>query len=518
MMEMKEDSQMVMMQLSQLEERFGKGKIPFVYQYKALICFFQAAERENREEREIIRAAAAFGARMLTGAEQEEDWIRSLGENESIYKIYWQVLQLGLEENPHYGYRSAVSMKKDLSRVRDCIEAYESSAYFGLYSSAYELLVPLSQMGQIEVEFQKEAYHQAVEHLDWCLVQSHIDYNRCNYIFSALWYVQERHREEISFEDKRTLIYSGIACAIHKGDSRYAISLYSKLEGKEKMGLEKRAGFINRIAGAYIDNYAFEIAGKMMWDNVQKLETHGVRKSVVLGRAYSGLGTAMVYAGWEAPLVYFERALEAFGEDRENQRITCSHVLHYAVYQKDVSLYRKYNRLYWKESNDLLQCFRQIASKEGSRLFDLWIFLKGVYAFEMSHIGDAFIQELRKLLIEDWLKPYDSFLGVLIYRYTAKILLAWNRCAVQEEVIDAYEKSMDTCSSVQVNLDAPLNIVMCMKYHTLWEYQNLLGLQEENKQLINQLRQHAEKSGLVELQKALEKEESLDKIFFFEHC
>lgn len=321
-------------------------------------------------------------------------------------ELLLRFFQTGMAHS-RYGHRVALQRaRQELSEIRACMTAYAACDYNRFYEGAYRYLIPLARLQREDIPFADNRWHEAVEQLETALVQNDIAYGLCTYQFHGLYDLQRRYAGRCRRTDVQSLLYSGIACATHKGETGEALSLYEQLSGMEDLPRLRRIGMRNRIAAAYEDRLEPEQAVALLMQNVAELEGNnleygrgkplneagagikphhsmaendrtesvdqagterdssygvceypesmdGVEYEKMKGRTYSCLGTALIFAG-RSPEDYYEKALDVFRTDEGNRHITLAHLLHYSVHlwQTDQEAARK---LFWTYAPEFFQ-------------------------------------------------------------------------------------------------------------------------------------------------------------------
>lgn len=484
-------------------------------------------------------SVTAIAARMLTGRNIDAMFTQDIklpsGYNPVIAYIVENFLKCGLEYNPNYRYKSADAMLKDMDIILDCLKAYAVLDYYSFYSRAYDMLVPVELVRTDEIVFDGRGFYEAVQRLEKSLLVSNIDVNRCVFIYEALWKIHDKHADIIPEKCHNSLVSSGIACMNHIGNSRCAWELSEKLTEKDNsMSLMEYLGAVNRMAVSYQDSYQYERAYGMISRNIEALEriketyrqvagelklgSGKTTRIVELARAYSSRGClgALVHKG--NPMKDFKRALEEFDDDTGNRMITICHILHYAVQTGNEEIYRRYAREYLGDYDSLTDCLDSMIGENGrGSLFALYVFLKGVNAFYIESVNEEFECYIREILEKDRLKEEKSYPVQMVYKYLA---LIWykRQGMIDDLAYAAFVKALSCEGAGQIDLGKDLNILMCITYQTMWEYNSLAGLDEENAELIELLKEHSRKSGWMELAQELENRTSMDGLFEFEYC
>ncbi len=486
--------------------------------------------------------------RMLLGIEginslnqEVQESILHCSESPVMNYAILQFLKCCMEENPNYRYQSATQMLSAVEKLKRCYKAYEEQDYYTLFFIAYEMVIPEHKIKGLQGKLNLRNFQNAVAKLDAELKQDEIAVLRCNYLFELLWSCAEQKENNIPIDTKCNLLNSGLACCNHTGDDYRKKQLYEEIEKlKSDMPLMEYLGYLNRVAVMYVDRYELEKAYEIASKNVNGLEAikniyvqvakeNGVipceesTRIINLARAYSAKGTYMVWTKREDPMISFEQALKEFGDNVGNKMITISHILQYAIEIKDKQLYENYvseiikldktNR-YFHEYKNVKEGLSKILN-DGFERYSLLVFLKGIYTFYLKDVTKECQSKLIQLLKNEEIKKLGTHPVNLIYRYIGLIL--YESKADLEFVEDALFQSMTCVEIGKIDLQKPLNIMMCMTYHTMWLYNEITEQEEENEELLEIIKEHCKISGWDKLYEALEENGSIKKVFRYEH-
>ncbi|MBR4026570.1 MAG: hypothetical protein IKJ01_03285 [Lachnospiraceae bacterium] len=86
------------------------------------------------------------------------------------------------------------------------------------------------------------------------------------------------------------------------------------------------------------------------------------------------------------------------------------------------------------------------------------------------------------------------------------------------EVESAFLSSMTCLKQSKINLNIPINIMMCMTYQTMWIYNELTEQTEENKEILELMMTHCKESGWEKLYQALVKTKNIKDVLRYEYC
>ena len=484
---------------------------------------------------------------MLTGKKyrfvDDLDEIRIPGASILTYQLK-KVLKCGLEYNKNYRYSDVQSMKKAIDQLNVWVEAYEKHDFFNLLSVAYANWIPQEKVLTDNINFNAVTFHSSVMRLSDSLMQNGIDLRRCDYIFSGLWKIKERYYSEISGRDICKLISDGISLSNHLGDAGRGIMLYEELEKyRNEISVIEYTQIVNRIAVIYADHYDFKKAYLCIKNNVKALEllkeTYVKMAEVYqmdtkkpaavydLARAYSAMGCYLTLLHEGDPMIYFEKAIKEFDWRTGNISITWSHIMHYALQTEDGSgygkaLYERYMNVFFENEDDFVRRYKiarkVLIHKYRPNPYPMWIFVKGILYFYPETFEDVLRDEILKDFYEGTYEGYHAFPMLLIYRYLA--LLEYNRNGEQitKFVVEAFHRSLTCCEEAVINLDIPLNILMCINYVTQSIWNDISGNEEQNRELLKDMLRHAEKYGWTCLAEKIQGGQSFKKLLEFEYC
>ena len=536
--------------------KIEEGKPVDAEKKMAIISDYSAPEQLAREcykyglSTDLFSVGVIF-LRMLLGkleltednclTKEIQENIQHFSENPVMNYAILQFLKCCMEEHPNYRYQNAKEMLCAVEKLKRCYNAYKEQDYYTLFSIAYEMVIPEQKGKGLQSKLNIKNFQNAVIKLEGDLRQNKIPVSKCTYLFEFLWDCLQHQEATIPVNIKWNLLNSGIACYNHTGDNWRTKQLYEEIEKlKSDISLMDYLGYLNRIAVMYADRYEFEQAYEIASKNVNSLEI--IKNAYIqvakeneiipyeestrvlhLARTYSAKGTYMVWTKREEPMVAFEQALQEFGDDIGNKVITISHILQYAIEIKDKQLYENYvsemikidvNYEYFHEYKNVKEGLSKILEGEFDR-FSLLVFLKGIYAFYMEDVTEECQKKLVQLLQDERLKKLGIHPAQLIYKYIALILYesGWEL----EDVEEALFFSMTCIEQAKIDLQKPINIMMCMTYQIMWIYNEVTEQEEENEELLLMMKEHAKKSGWDKLYQELEQKGNIKEVLRYEH-
>ncbi len=468
-------------------------------------------------------------------------------DNPVVDELMKRFIECGLEYNVLYRYSSAAEMLNLLGRIKECDKNKES--YYKLFECAYQLGLKSGSIDVSRFKLNMGKYENSIRLLDEALHCYNIDKRKMVYIFEHLWKMLPEDREQVSKDGIYKLISSGIACNNHIGKTERVVQLCDELDKyKTNMPVMDYLDVTNRYAVSYAELYKIEKAYNMVKKNVELLEK--IKKAyvdvssnldmndnissrmIVLGRSYSATACYGAMLGIEnEPMKMFEKALHEFGEDNSNQKITMSHILHYAVEKKNFELFKTYaekyfnnaTKKYFSEGDNGFKCIESVyddcvktigenittGKNNNSLLYELYIIVKAIYFFYKDSVNDRFINSLSELIRNKDIEKIAEHPLQLIYKYAGLIFYEYydSRFRVSNyinEVNNAFMKSVCCIENGVIDLDLPLNILMLMTYQTMAVYNRITGQEKENEELLGLLKEHAKNSGWRELESRLE--------------
>lgn len=447
-----------------------------------------------------------------------------------VEEIIFEFLCCGLEYNPTYRYESAADMFDTIDKIRNSNEAYLNMDYYNLFCMAYEMIVPVEKVNVAGMDYKEQNIQRAVSQLANDLIKNNINYSKCTYLFYCLDKFIKLYEKFVPYKIRSSLLNSGIACYNHRGESIQALRLFEELEqNKALIELDEYNSILTRIAVAYADLYRFKDARLIVERNIQILikrkqannriaEEYGLRpvKRKDLARAYSALGTYQVLTHQGNPMEMFEKAMLEFGDDEGNKRITRTHILQYAIGKKDKELYKKEIMEYVGRYKSVEEYLNFIMNKEKCNMYEVLIILKGIYTFSSDLVNDEVERILRELIDNRKLRDCFDHPIQLIYKYIA-LLLYKKTGKVDEDVDEAFYYSITHLERGVIDLQEPLNILMCITYQTIWLYHKIRGWDKENKELLEVMKQHSKESNWSELYSLLIEKNSIEDILEYEN-
>jgi hypothetical protein len=478
--------------------------------------------------------AAAILFRLLTGesygnSQQLEELRQEFGQDRIEARLLYNFLRSGLKKNAAYRFQNAKRMTDSLNRLQQYNKARREQDYYTMFSVTYEMCIPEQELDLTGIPVDRRAMEQAGNRLKSDLLQSHIPYYKCRYLFEMLWRLAELHPETITKRFRNSLINSGIAACNHVGDYARAIQLFQSLS-LEYVELMEYPNIVNRIAESYKGQFDYGRAEEVMGENISCLEAYrdiwcqrlfgkGGDKAEPrgylgeLGKAYSAMGRYVTLNGKDGGLEYMQKSLDLFQDDAGNRTITISHLLHYAIYKEDRELFQRYGAEYFGHYNSLVECYR-------NRPADAYLeetFLKAVYTFYMDWVDEALITAIAESLQQRMNREgRQQHPEELIYKYGAMILFAYDRERYQEDIEFLFMNSLQCLYGGIIDPNRKLGKEMMISYGTIWDYQRLYGLEQENQELLEQLIGHAQQSGLRNVAEILKQHGNVNEIIDYE--
>lgn len=504
-----------------------------------------------------LYSVSAIAARMYTGESISDmfdsyeniirQWVEINTDNPVVDQLIKRFIECGLEYNVLYRYSSAAEMLNILGRIKECDKNKES--YYKLFECAYQLGLKAGSIDVSRFKLNMGAYEKSIRLLDEALHSYNIDKRKMVYIFELLWKMLPEDREKVSKDGIYKLISSGIASNNHIAKTERVVQLCDELDKyKTNMPIMDYLDVVNRCAVSYADLFKVEKAYDMVKKNVELLqkikEAYGKAASdiemngeassrmIVLGRSYSATACYGAMLGIEnEPMEMFEKALHEFGEDNSNQKITMSHILHYAVEKKDFELFKTYaekyfnndTKKYFSKGDNGFKCIESVyddcvkkigenistGKNNNSLLYELYIIVKAIYIFYKNSINDELVKSLFELIRNKDIEKIADHPLQLIYKYAGLIFYEYYNSKARvsnciDEVNNVFMKSMCCIENAVIDLDLPLNILMLMTYQTMEVYNRITGQTEENEELLVLLKEHAKNSGWKELESRLE--------------
>ncbi|MBR4026974.1 MAG: hypothetical protein IKJ01_05380, partial [Lachnospiraceae bacterium] len=460
--------------------------------------------------------------------------IEHVAEHSIIKYALLRFLECSMQENPKYRYQNAQEMLQAVEKLKKCSLAYQESNYYGLFSIGYEMVIPEDNVVTFSKTLNIREFRNSVMCLENDLMQNCINVLKCKYIFELLNKCMEIQLEKVPSDIKYSLYKSGLACCNHTGDSLKAKELLDEIEKiKNDLPLMEYLKCLNRAAVTYADRYEFEQAYENVCRNVRGLEAvkdtyeqvaeqNGILSSgetariMDLARAYSAKGTYMVWAEKEDPMIEFKKALKEFGNSIGNKMITLSHILQYAIEIQNKELYEEYSKEYFGTYKNLCNGLDLVSDEHNFNPFNLLVFLKGMYTFYIEEVDFECQNKIVKILDSKVIRELHAHPVQLIYKYIGLILCEYNGNMTMEAE-GAFLASMTCLKEGKINLNVPINIMMCMTYQTMWIYNELTQQTEENEEILKLMMEHCKESGWEKLYQALVNAKNIKAVLRYEH-
>lgn len=424
-------------------------------------------------------------------------------------------------EPSYYRYKDAREMKKDVELLLKCLSWMEEGKYYELLIHCYEESLPIELLSNNENIIKEKGILEALQVLKEDLTQNDVHYSKCLYIFEGLLALS-KGKQIKNTRINTLLLECGLSCYNNTGQTRKAVELYKKKYSKSKiLSIQEYITIQLRYAVSLADSYDF----KKAYDNVQAviqqmeafkttIKVAQMPKITELGRAYSAAGTYLAFLKKDNPLLWYQKALDEFDEDRGNSQITYSKILHYAIDKKNKELYEKYAKIYFDKKGFTPQKenLQKFTGKEYSA-YEMFLYLKGIYTFYQESATQDFYEVLKYLItLENTQRK--SHPEQLILKYSALLLYKHGE---KEEGKYAFSKALKWVNQGRIQRNKSINIMMLMSYQTAWLSNELQGKDNENEQLLKQLYWQCDKFSWTRLKEKIEKEKNLAHILNHEY-
>ncbi|MCD8149048.1 MAG: hypothetical protein LUE92_05665 [Clostridiales bacterium] len=319
--------------------------------------------------------------------------------------------------------------------------------------------------------------------------------------------------------------------------------MYEELRADEvDMELQDYLVLLNRTAVSYADSLDYEGACRLIEKSISSLEAIKKINAEIAGnlnlkasatfvkdlaRAYSAKGCYMTLCGRneddsKTPLYYFGKALEEFGEDRGNRRITASHILQYAIEKKDRAIFEKYaleeNYFGLEDSRGADRSPAHILENlllQGDP-YVLHVFLKGIYSFYLNKADESFSDILKSALYHEFLCFEKNDPMELVFRWAGMILYEKNGHKADADVLRAYNLAMSYVPEAEIHPEQPINILTLATYQSRYQYNEIAG--GDNEKLYGEFVEHCHRFGderIAEIYKG--GPERLNEVLTFEY-
>ena len=104
-------------------------------------------------------------------------------------------------------------------------------------------------------------------------------------------------------------------------------------------------------------------------------------------------------------------------------------------------------------------------------------------------------------------------MGLILYEYNKGKGVS----PVDEYVKDAFGNAVTCMKPAQIDMEKDLTIIMCISYHSMWEFNCITGQGNRNEELIELLQEHCQRSEWKELREKLQQVQDLDQVFEYEY-
>jgi len=455
-------------------------------------------------------------------------------------------IQCALDSNPKYRYQTVGEMRQIVEEICAVLQDCENMDYDKVLSYLFEQGFFEKQFWIKELKFDERKLMESAKHLKEALLRDNINSSKCYYIYIGLQGLLDKNKNEIKEygKIKNQLLVSGVSCCNYTGRSNEARELYEELRtGEVDMDLQDYLVLLNRTAVSYADSLDYEGAYRLIEQNIASLETikrtraelvkslnlnTDASKVTDMARAYSAKGCYMVLCGLEednnnkTPLYYFDRALEEFGEDCGNRRITTSHILQYAIEKKERNIFEKYasKEDYFGMKGDvqediaLSHVLKDLLIQRDP--YVLHVFLKGVYNFYLSKVDNSFLYTLKSSLSNELLDFEKNNPMELVFRWAGLIIYEKNGHSVDSNVLRAYDLAMSYVPEAGINPGEPINILTLITYQTRYQYNKISG--QDNEKLYEEFMEHCKCSGNKRVEEIYKGgAEKLNEVLTFEY-
>lgn len=247
-----------------------------------------AAPEMFREGKQAVKRASdlySVGcvlARMLTGNDipcsfdydvqnyLKEGWCTHRSDLDAATRCLLKKLLLcALETGMEMRYQLVWEMEQDLEQAEVCYRAFLRKDYYSVYAHAWEMLIRKEELLAQEMGWDLLGFEESVKKLEKSLLQDQICPPKYAYIYYMLHEMEVLHEQEVEPTVKVSLIFSGITCANHMGNSVLAMELYEKLDlYKEQIPIMDYLAGMNRAAEIYADLCDYETAMEIAARNV----------------------------------------------------------------------------------------------------------------------------------------------------------------------------------------------------------------------------------------------------------
>lgn len=231
----------------------------------------------------------------------------------------------------------------------------------------------------------------------------------------------------------------------HLGNDEEALKYLSVCENnKEYVDVLDYIAMNNRAAEIYANQFDFDGAIKKMDENIMCLdewkklkkdtaELLGIqgRKAccmILRGKCLSSIGQFYSFKRDESTaLKYFKGALAEFENNPHNIKVTLSYLMHFAIDNRDLQLYKEYENQYYK-TNNIDEQFEDIigSNKNTADDFKLCVFLKAAYVFEFN-MGSSLMKDIIETDYACCGFKVKEHPWELIYKYIALLQLKRNQ-------------------------------------------------------------------------------------------
>lgn len=290
-------------------------------------------------------------------------------------------------------YNSIVEkyFNKDFIGVQmDIYEARKLKSHFGKY---YDLYWFNNIEANLEGCFDRDRINIYIAEMDSFYTKRYINYEEGADIVDRLWSMIEKEGRYFSDQVRYKAADIGIRAYNHKGSIMESNPYYNVCESlKDRVPIEDYLVTLNRSVQVHTNEFDFhsaiekekyiveclDILKKARQDIAELYDanTDVAVRSTARARALSSLGQFYAFTGNGDALECFIKAIEEFGEDSDNIKITLSHLLNFASGSGDRLLFQKYAPAYFNSIADLKGWYEEAVS--GKDPFMLYTYMKAV--------------------------------------------------------------------------------------------------------------------------------------------
>ncbi len=258
----------------------------------------------------------------------------------------------------------------------------------------------------------------AINRLHRTLTTNELDQDRTIYILERLEHLANRLADRLTDDDGLRALYAlndiGVTSNCHIGNSRGALEYFDKCKTYAYwISIEDYLATLNRIVETLLDNFDHQNAKQIAEESLgNQRMLLALRSQIPIYREFeheTSLGlckalsqNAQVYAFLRDRrcVELFKEALKDLPEDTADHKITQSYLLHYYLDTSDKEAYEEEATKYFGGESTPSNRFKYIMNEAFldtpviSYRYALYVFLRGVYLFELDRISDGLIKKL----------------------------------------------------------------------------------------------------------------------------